>query len=419
MPFALLGARALQSGGIYILGILAPLLLLHRRARAGAARFPWTRVGFLLAAAYALFPLNNIILWLRQPKEIDSSILSSNLSSAVLVSGVMMLLIGVLDKRPIISPNDSSGAKTTLMESFHKGVVWASLLFGLYLLVQFFSGFDFFSQYAFREDRRFLNGTYRVTGFTSHPVTMAGVSLAFFAYYGTLAAKNRDTRAFLVSGAHLVFILMTGCRSPALTAGAIGMLLPLFAGSEFSRKQRLAWGFAVLAASVMLGFHLGIWERFKELPMQLETTGLADARIVFWKVHWAMFLDSPWLGQGAYWMDQAIRLDYYEKLGFGDFPRKYNSHNLFLEILSTVGIVGALCLFILGFLLVRGIKEYLNQHSSRELKLAFSCFSVAFFANLLHGLTENTYFDAPIAYVYIGFLWVLTWAGVAERLDSR
>jgi hypothetical protein len=51
-------------------------------------------------------------------------------------------------------------------------------------------------------------------------------------------------------------------------------------------------------------------------------------------------------------------------------------------------------------------------------RLLFVIFSWGVVANLLHGLTENTFFASNIALVYLMVLWVILWLIVAERRRS-
>src|SRR5690606_5291190 len=114
------------------------------------------------------------------------------LSSAVMASGILMVAMSrtKLWRNTAQEADENIAAKNlsnTMLDGFTKGMVWASMVLGIYLIVQFLSGFDFFSEYAYRQDRRFESGFYRVTGLTTHPVTMAGQSLATFVVFWAMA----------------------------------------------------------------------------------------------------------------------------------------------------------------------------------------------------------------------------------------
>ncbi|MEN9825096.1 MAG: hypothetical protein RI953_841, partial [Pseudomonadota bacterium] len=92
---------------------------------------------------------------------------------------------------------------------------------------------------------------------------------------------------------------------------------------------------------------------------------------------------------------------------------KFNAHNIFLEILGISGIVGLFSY--LGFLVLLFLNLKVLAGHSRERRWLLNGLLFAVVANLLHGLTQNTFFDSAVTACYLGILGLF----VVPPLKSR
>lgn len=93
------------------------------------------------------------------------------------------------------------------------------------------------------------------------------------------------------------------------------------------------------------------------------TTGSSQSlRLVVWKVSWQTFLDHPWFGIGFY---ESYRMfpKYYELMGLQNNMILTHSHNQFLQVLVSGGIVGFTAYVLIFFLL---FKYFYFQFKSRK-----------------------------------------------------
>jgi O-antigen ligase len=125
-----------------------------------------------------------------------------------------------------------------------------------------------------------------------------------------------------------------------------------------------------------------------------------------------MFLDSPIWGQGYSHLSKGVRIMYYDAMGYREFPEKFNAHNIFFETLSNIGALGSV---ILIFLLSR-IYFLLKQicSSSRNSTSLFHALTAASALNVVHGFTQNVFFDSGVTVVLMCLVWILVWSA-ADR----
>jgi hypothetical protein len=108
---------------------------------------------------------------------------------------------------------------------------------------------------------------------------------------------------------------------------------------------------------------------------------------------------------------------YYDALGYKDFPEKFNAHNMFFETISNIGLLGSLIVMFLLF--------YIYQTLTRltfGVQLNYKIFKALKFAivlNLIHGLTQNVFFDSGVTVVYTYLLWLVVWSTTkGEHFES-
>ena len=122
-----------------------------------------------------------------------------------------------------------------------------------------------------------------------------------------------------------------------------------------------------------------------------------------------MIQDKPWLGQGFAQMKAYSKEESYQKLGLGNYFRKYNAHNIYLQTLSELGIIGSLVLLLLLFGITRALYYEIKLHQKQTSSQLHKIFLLSFIVNLLHGVTQNTFYDANVVALYLGLFWFNIW----------
>ncbi len=283
-----------------------------------------------------------------------------------------------------------------------------SIHFG-YILVQRYTGLDLVHGFSsILPPNRFAYGVYRVSGFMSHPLTLsynlALLILAIPFFIAKSAHKNSRNcwaAVFFVASLNLLF---TGSRWP-LAAVFLSFLLVGF---------RSLWRYKLwlLASFVLLsGF---LWWEGSMISRAMELINPAIPlterfpRIVFWQVHWKIFLDHPLFGAGFAGMDQVLER-YYDAINHQG--ERYSAHNIFLQTLAYFGLIGFCGLFAL---LIGLFKATSRAASGLGLSLSPSNPSVLVVGTVIFGLFQNTIYDSEYLYA----IWLLTSLTLATSLSS-
>lgn len=412
---ALCTGRASQAGGLYFFAILFPLLF-HRKD----CRFfgiPLISLGFLFLSLFYVFPFFDLLQLRVHGESLENVGWSykeifkvSRCSSSLGISGIFLLVFaiarigaqsGQVGKRPV-----------KVFEAFTYGLAVGMIVLSLYVAAQFFTGFNFSPVAAYRPDRMMGSSFYRVTGFANHPVSFAGFALAVMAYYWRYLCShptaqwrsNLARSAIIIVAVNIAFVFFSGSRAAVVIALVVLWTVSLLSPHISQKAKRWSfWGGGV--ALVALSFVSGIHHRFLEIWSNGDQGGLGD-RLYFWRVHWQMFTDSPWIGHGTYFMDHYFRDQYYLTMGYDWLQDKYNAHNIYLEILSNIGLVGSGLLMVLLAQVVRILRRVFQDGRQRLLLRSLGA-SVG--AGLLFGFTQNSFFDSPTMLVTLGFFWIMLW----------
>jgi hypothetical protein len=186
--------------------------------------------------------------------------------------------------------------------------------------------------------------------------------LTLFAF--VLALSSSRSVALYALGAFVLSLLAyrkTGAASHSRLVWLTGLLLALFLLYQYSLPWLNEWLKETLA-------HLG----FDAEPLEIHTATERGAvsgigqRLMEWRKAWLTFLSSPLLGVGIGhygWHSFVLH-------GLPEFSDAvptlqlyHHAHNLFLEVLAELGIVG---LLVLLFLLVTWIKQFLKNWATLE-----------------------------------------------------
>lgn len=407
LPATLYLGIAAQAAGLYFLGLIIPFMLIGSPLH-DSTRFPWRKVGYYLLGIYFIFVLSNLVNGFRfyQADMILPEgfrfwkILSSRLSSSVFIVSMFFIVSFFFNRRRRQS--------TSPIEFYDRGSVIASIVILTYAIIQHTTGFDYRSVgNTLAPEHKMASGLYRVFGFYGHPLTLGSVALIHFSFYLTRFFELFSTQTTITDGlnnkikqqkisflfivmSNITLIYMTGSRGALLSALIITLLVAVYFSKNLDLKKVLGIGiiFSIVAALA--------WYIFSS---RTEGSVLTADRFKFWRVHWALFLDQPILGQGHAWLDGFVRTEFYDKLGYTDLRDKFNAHNVYLETLACVGLVG---ISFISYCLIHLKKLF----SHRPLKVALG---FALLANVFHGVTQNVFFDASVNIVYLALIVLIYW----------
>ncbi|MCX6124654.1 MAG: O-antigen ligase family protein [Proteobacteria bacterium] len=255
-----------------------------------------------------------------------------------------------------------------------------------YCLIQRYTGIDWaHGVQAVLPQNRFSYGVYRVSGFTSHPLTL-GYQLCLFTVLALSLAFAKDLkstqRASALAGAtfSLLTILISGSRGPQIVVVlSVGLILkPYIKG--LIRKVLIP---TILLLGV-IAMRIGFFERFKELS----SLKFGDTRMTDWMVYCRAFLDHPWFGLGVGNFKSAIS-PYYSQFG-GDATIGL-AHNFLLQVGAESGIVGVAGFTYWVLTWPRYARRIIDPSERRN-------FLVLFFVIFSSSLTQNSLKDSGVLY---------------------
>lgn len=234
-----------------------------------------------------------------------------------------------------------------------------------------------------------VDGPLRPQGFYSHPLTLAYAALIlwpFALFFTTEHSKN--ILAWLTSVSLGAIIFLSESRTAIATAALIAPIQIFFMSSA---KRKMIWlGAFMVGGLVIVVTPNRISERIRGTIEGTEdrTTDYPDDRLGFWHAHWEMIKEKPLLGHGS-GLNTAYRTPYYERIGLADMTKKYEAHNVYIQLLANGGVVGLL-LFLLW---TRSIFEIFLKISEKRFRGAFM---LSLGGLLFASLTQNSFQDAEV-----------------------
>ncbi len=458
LPFFLYLGIAVQAAGFYLCCIFAPFgyyLVKNKKIP-----FFMLKLGIYLLILYSVFPVFNFLTYYFQNKTIPSSIynlkenfpllLNSSFSSSLFFTGSISSFFIWMSRYEIFRFfTKGKNLNQTLpdinpLKCFLAGLLPASILFCSALIYQHFTGFELRSHTKYgpilTNDNLLQNGTFRVYGFYGHPLTVAAVGLTYATFNWTLlwliiAKKNLKSMYFMPFKDHkflpymylfLITIANTTCvfLSSGRTATLVNIAILLGVPSLIYLKRKPIFTIIAITsigiASFFIGKKLGVIERIESTAQSLLNSHAFEEgnnRQYFWKVYTKMFLDSPAVGQGNFWINHGIRNEYYNKLGFSHIEQKYNAHNNYLEILASVGIIGLSIILFAIYKIFRLLKIEIKAQKNSLILLLIPLL-VTLLANLFHATTQNVFFDSSFIYINIAIIYVIIWQIIDNKRNA-
>ncbi len=281
---------------------------------------------------------------------------------------------------------------------------WLAAQF-IYSVAQRYTGIDWVhGWHAVLPGHRFAYGVYRISAFMGHPLTLAYNLMLILVAGCAMTLRLRpplplreskvwwgiiafSAATLLISGSRFVLIVII----LALAWGALG------SGRKISRYWRWIAGLAAVLA-LALWAEGSIVGRFGEVLDPGVPLLARFPRLVFWRVHWQMFVDHPLYGVGMAGVDDAMR-HYYTAAGYHD--NMYPAHNIFLQTLADTGLIGLAGLLALVIGLVLAAKR-LRRATGHAQGISYLTA-----ATLLTGLMQNDLRDSEYLYAFWFFLSLL------------
>ena len=276
--------------------------------------------------------------------------------------------------------------------------IWMLALL-LYCAVQHWTGIDWTHGFkATLGSHRFAYDVYRVSGFMGHPLTFAYnlmlIALASFAIGCGPSELSISERKWWFGTTFLsvVILLISGSRYVLLVL--FGTLL-ICENRRILRHKLKVFGLMAIAG-LLLWWEGSALGRFCELFQNDKSFTQRFPRVVFWQLHWQMFLDNPVAGITRTGIDDALKA-YFNAAGYHDTI--YEAHNLFLQYLADTGMIGFLGLlgwWIGLFLTWRRLRPDFSQGVSYLAVATFLC-----------ALMQNNLRDSAYVYALWFFLSII------------
>lgn len=252
-----------------------------------------------------------------------------------------------------------------------------------------------------------------------------GMPLAYFSYF--LAQKT--SRKMLFGGMLAIFIMAVVV---GFSRGGFVSMVAVFAYLFVMAPKKVRGGFiGILVVAGLLTFASpAYWKEMKTITDTKEET--ADLRLETWSIAWRMFLHNPLLGVGPgnfYWNIG----DYQSEEQWEKYGRRLAlvTHSLYFELLSDLGIAGAILFFFIIYTNYKDTRFVIRQKQEQEMHLQSGKISLppeeqkAFLADLTRaqhyayaligsfiGFLSSALF---LSMLYFSYFWILTALTVALK----
>lgn len=251
-----------------------------------------------------------------------------------------------------------------------------------------------------------IGAEHRVSS-TMFTMTFAGILCQLVVFAAALAAAPLRARwRMLITAAA---ILMFAALLLTMTRGAwIAVFAGLAALCILLRSRVLVLVTALALGVMLLYTHAYRNDQGRTLAVETITTEQADrnvaTRLVLWDISWKMFLDHPLLGVGM--GDYSSEAE--KRLAERHVRTTVDSHNIYLQILATRGLVGFLPFVAYWVVLVMTLWKLARRAIRGSLARHYAIGALGATAAVLVGaLTENNIDDAE---VFAAFMFL---AGIA------
>jgi hypothetical protein len=438
-PFFLYTGIAVQAIFFYLTCILIPSIYFIKN-KLKIPRFIFQICTYLIAL-HLIFPITNLLnlifpnstvtTFIYDTNNLFPSILKSEFPSSFFIGSFFIILFYFISQYRTKDKKINFTTKHEPLKYFISGLFPASIIYLLLLFYEYKTGISLKSASQILEFNNpfLLNANTRVFGFYGSPLTVSGVGAAYFAfswclfwlcfsnkinYKNITIFKNRMASLialFSISSCSLLYIIISQGRTAFISSIFILFLIPIIL---YIRKKPLITIFSIIFIAIsgyFIGKNSNFTNRITSVTESIITNKSFEKgnnRIYFWKVYYHMITDKPIIGQGGYWLDNGLREQYYDHLGYNDLEEKFTAHNNFIEVLGCGGILAAIWILFYLTKLFKNLRAIIVRNIQNAPYLSFSLFFM-FFANILHALTQNVFFDSSVIYIYISIIYIIMW----------
>lgn len=430
LPYTLFLGIAAQAIGLYLFGALLPTVAVVKM-KITLPRRHLRILGLALLIVWITFPLANLlnIVFDSQLNWQWKVIFKSNCPSSVGILGIYFLILSYLrfsyaPEVRILSAEKlwTSLAFRTLLRHWKL----AGLAFLSFIVLQLFTGINLRRNVEDVDQYLMFGSVYRVWGLYGHQLSLASVCLAhgiFFAWllrqaYHRPEIKSIDAKILAPIKKDLASIGLINAFILAATGGRTATIIfavtvcLVFISKELLR--RFSWALISMVVSCAVFIYLRL-KPFLADPQDFE---MKFQRISFWRVHWRIFLDHPWIGRGFGVLQAGERVEYYNRLGYENLKDKFNAHNFYLETLTNLGVIFTA---VTAAALYRAAKEMWLFCKKYHATIIGQGFALSLVMNALHGFTQNTFFDSHVVfgywYLFIPFFWLIIFSPFVEQQE--
>lgn len=247
-----------------------------------------------------------------------------------------------------------------------------------------------------------------VLGTFNHHLTFSNVVLFYVSWFLAVGLYTRKHRWLIALGALLALdCFWTQSRALWFALPVVLLLLILPLGKKWAAAVVAGLGLLVVTA---FSFDSGFRERaLRTLSPQPGEYSLTE-RQRLWQLQWDMFKDSPVWGKG--WNNNERECRAYFQKRFGQVQDDFcgHAHSLWLQILSTTGLLGiALFIWIWVSLFRWGYRALIAYpRGSLEWATVFGLL-IGFVGFHLQGVTQWNFGDAEVIYNVIYFWALIAW----------
>jgi len=226
-------------------------------------------------------------------------------------------------------------------------VIWLGLLCMFIVSLQ-----AIFNYSSFQEAARMRGESYGPNYFAIGLLPFLGI-----AFYNIFVEKKKLLKTFSLI---IAITIVTALIVTISRGGLIGLAGMFVIAAVAAKKKLKTFLFLAICATILINvMPAQVWERFErtklEGPIGEETVASTQRRFLLAKAGWQMFLAHPIFGVGVgnyYWECRN-----YQAISAG------RAHNMYLEIMAELGIIGTF--FFLGILFstFKSLKKIINDRS--------------------------------------------------------
>lgn len=255
--------------------------------------------------------------------------------------------------------------------------------------------------------RNYVVGLRRVDGFTHNPNRLGSIMMMFIImnFAMLLFVNRKNIKISILSSIGIVTGVLALFASSSRGA-LLGLVAGLFVVTILKGKKFLVY---LLIGLILLSLFMPNYYKSRISKLTDITSNNVYSRLSMYKAGVDMFLEKPILGVGL--NNVKTVYDMYELPEFEHFGDKHrNLHNLYINILVELGIIGFSILAILIYLL--GKKSWLNYKANKNW---FNLGVIGLFVGEgTHNMFDYTFHASEVFMIVLLFIGLLI---VSEEID--